>query len=164
MSTAIILEALTNLAPMMTLRPTPPQPTTATVLPGCTLAENTTAPTPVGTQQPIIAATSIGTGALVGTHPVSGTTAYSAKQATLPMWWMYWLPLCSRQVPSYILGPVAMWLSHTLELPSRQDLQRPQAGTKDRITCCPGFTEVTPGPTRSTVPAPSWPRTTGRLI
>ena len=100
----------------------------------------------------------------MGTQPVSGTTAYSAKQATLPMWWMRCSPLCRRCVPSIMFGPVAMWKSHTCELPERHDLQRPQAGTNDRITCWPGRTDVTPGPTASTVPAPSWPSTTGSAM
>ena len=86
MSTAMILEALSSLAPMMTLSPTPPQPTTATVLPGSTLALKMAAPTPVRTQQPIMAAISMGIGEVMGTQPFSGTTAYSAKQAVLHMW------------------------------------------------------------------------------
>lgn len=31
-----------------------------------------------------------------------------------------------------------------------------------RMNSVPGFTEVTPSPTLSTIPAPSWPRTAGR--
>ena len=129
-STAMMVVALARAAPMMTLMPTPPQPTTATLLPGVTLALLTTAPTPVGTQQPMSAAWGMGVGISMGTQPISGTTAYSAKQATLPMWWMRVSPLCRRCVPSIMFGPVAMWLSHTCELPERQELQRPQAGTK----------------------------------
>ena len=50
-----------------------------------------------------------------------------------------------------------------MALPERQKKQRPQLGTKERMTRSPGFTEVTPSPTSTTVPAPSWPRTTGNL-
>ena len=160
----MILVAFIIAAPIITLMPTPPQPTTATVLPGVTRALLTTAPTPVGTQQPISAAWGIGVGISMGTQPISGTTAYSAKQATLPMWWMRCSPLCSRCVPSIILGPVAMWLSQTWDCPCRQEWQRPQAGTKDSTTCWPGRTDVTPGPTASTVPAPSCPSTTGMAM
>ena len=163
-STAMIWVALARAAPMITLMPTPPQPTTATELPGVTLALLTTAPTPVGTQHPIRAAWAMGVGMSMGTQPISGITEYSAKQATLPMWWMRVSPLCSRWVPSSMFAPVAMCWSHTWELPDRQELHRPQAVTKERITCCPGRTDVTPGPTASTVPAPSWPSTTGSAM
>ena len=37
----------------------------------------------------------------------------------------------------------------------------PQGEMNDRTQRSPGFTLVTPGPTSSTVPAPSWPRTIG---
>ena len=80
------------------------------------------------------------------------------------MWWMRVSPLCSRWVPSSMFAPVAMCWSHTWELPDRQELQRPQAVTNDSITCWPGRTDVTPRPTASTVPAPSWPRTTGSAM
>ena len=80
------------------------------------------------------------------------------------MWWMRVSPLCSRWVPSSMFAPVAMCWSQTCELPDRQELQRPHAVTKDRITCWPGRTDVTPGPTASTVPAPSWPSTTGNAM
>ena len=100
----------------------------------------------------------------MGTQPVSGTTAYSAKQAVLPIWWMRRSPLWRRVVPSYMKGPVAAWLSQRCDLPVMQLLQRPHAGTNERMTCCPGRTDVTPGPTFSTVPAPSCPRTTGRAM
>ena len=82
----MIRVALARAAPMITLIPTPPHPTTATVLPGVTLALLITAPTPVGTQQPISAACAMGVGMSMGTQPISGNTAYSAKHATLPMW------------------------------------------------------------------------------
>src|SRR5207253_4447280 len=39
--------------------------------------------------------------------------------------------------------------------------QRPQCASVERTTASPSLTAVTPGPTASTIPAPSWPRTTG---
>src|SRR5690606_5760593 len=45
--------------------------------------------------------------------------------------------------------------------PLEQYLQRPQLGRNDIDTWSPGFTLVTPGPTSSTTPAPSWPPMTG---
>src|SRR5216683_2790111 len=59
--------------------PTPPQPTTATVAPGSTLAVLITEPTPVMTPQPISAATSKGTSSSIFTAPSRGTTICSAN-------------------------------------------------------------------------------------
>jgi hypothetical protein len=53
MSTPMILPAPTSLAPWMTFRPMPPRPKTTTVAPASTLAEYSTAPTPVVTPQPM---------------------------------------------------------------------------------------------------------------
>ena len=52
-STPMIRSAPTICAPWITLRPIPPNPKTATVLPGSTLASKATAPTPVVTPQPM---------------------------------------------------------------------------------------------------------------
>ncbi len=52
MSTAMTVPAPAMAAPWMALRPTPPQPMTATVVPGSTLAVLNTAPRPVMTPQP----------------------------------------------------------------------------------------------------------------
>ena len=60
MSIAMIRPAPAIAAPLMHESPTPPQPITATVLPGSTLAVWITAPTPVVTPQPINAARSSG--------------------------------------------------------------------------------------------------------
>ena len=53
----------------------PPQPNTATLVPGATRAARSTAPTPVATAQPMTAATSKGTPSGSGTAPPAGTTA-----------------------------------------------------------------------------------------
>ena len=101
----------------MTLRPTPPQPITATVLPGSTLALKMTAPTPVVALQPMRAAWAMGKSAAMGMQPVSGTTASWAKQATLPMWVMRCSPLWRRVVPSKRVPLVAAWVSQRLVRP-----------------------------------------------
>ena len=66
MSTAMILLALKRRAPWMTLRPTPPQPKTATVMPTRASGLLMTEPTPVVTQQPMRAATGMGTSSGMG--------------------------------------------------------------------------------------------------
>src|SRR6187200_2812118 len=45
--------------------------------------------------------------------------------------------------------------------PLRQWMHSPHSGAKSVMTWSPGATSVTPSPTRSTTPAPSWPRTHG---
>ena len=147
---------------MMTLRPTPPQPTTATVAPGSTLAALTAAPTPVVTQQPITAALSSPSSDGQGMHDTSGTTEYWEKQASLAMGVTFVSPLCSLYVPSIIVVDVAMWTSHRLGRPMVQKWHFPHRDTKDRITGSPGFRDVMPGPTSCTTPEPSWPSTAGR--
>jgi hypothetical protein len=46
-------------------------------------------------------------------------------------------------------------------LPERQLTHSPHCGEKSVTTWSPGATEVTPSPTASTTPAPSWPSTHG---
>ena len=82
MSMPMISDAPEILAAITELRPTPPSPNTATFWPGRTFAELNTAPAPVTTAQPNMAATSSGTegSALIS---VPGTvTAYCAKDDT----------------------------------------------------------------------------------
>src|SRR5262245_60101099 len=45
--------------------------------------------------------------------------------------------------------------------PLRQWMHMPHSGAKSVMTWSPGATSVTPSPTRSTTPAPSWPSTQG---
>ena len=61
----------------MTLRPTPPQPTTATVSPLRMSAVFVAAPTPVSTPQPMSAATSSGSSSSIFTAPIAGMTVSS---------------------------------------------------------------------------------------
>src|SRR5688572_8437333 len=164
-STATIVVAPASRAPCSTLRPTPPQPITTTVSPGCTRALKTAAPTPVVTLQPISASTGKSSDAGAGTQPISGTTAYSAKHATLPMWAQSWpASVCRREVLSYSLPLVRACSSQRCGRPLSQEWQWPQFGTKLRMTRSPGLAIVTPSPTAWTVPDPSWPSTAGTAI
>ena len=81
-STAMIVVAPAMRAPWMTLRPTPPQPKTATVLPAATRAVLMAAPTPVVTPHPTSAAWGKGMSSSMGTAATSGTTVYSPMVPT----------------------------------------------------------------------------------
>ena len=83
-STATLRPAPTATDPNNALRPTPPSPTTATDAPAGTRAVLTTAPTPVITAQPKIAATSGGTSGSIRTTELGTTTARSAN-AEIPL-------------------------------------------------------------------------------
>ena len=71
--------AVAMTAPMITARPIPPNPKTATVLPGSTLAVLSTAPMPVVTPQPSRQTFSSGASLLILATAISGTTVYSQK-------------------------------------------------------------------------------------
>ena len=77
------------------------------------------------------------------------------------MWLMRVSPWCRRVVPSNMVAPVAAWAAHRFARLVRQNLQRPQLGTKERMTRSPSLSVVTPSPSSITVPEPSWPRTAG---
>ena len=63
------------------------RPNTATVAPGFMAGELITAPTPVVTQQPIRAATSMGTRSGIGWQACWGTTMRSANTPSFAIWW-----------------------------------------------------------------------------
>ncbi len=84
-SMAMIRDAPAMRAPWITLRPTPPQPSTATVSPGRTLATLNTEPSPVTTAQPSSEARSIGMSSGMTTRPRSSTTILSLSAPTLPI-------------------------------------------------------------------------------
>jgi hypothetical protein len=65
-------------APIIVDRPTPPDPTTTTLEPGCTLARTMAAPRPVLTPQASPHTTSSGASVRTGVTKRSGTTARSA--------------------------------------------------------------------------------------
>ena len=73
MSMAMISAAPAMRAPWITLRPTPPQPMTATVSPWRMLAVFMAAPAPVSTPQPMRAATRMSMSFGILTTPDSGT-------------------------------------------------------------------------------------------
>ena len=93
--------------PWMMLRPTPPQPMTATRSPGRTPAVWMAAPTPVVTAQPTSAATGKGMSSGMGTTAVSRSMVLSAKVAALRPWYRGVLPRRSRVVPSSMLPKAA---------------------------------------------------------
>ena len=67
-------------------RPTPPAPSTSSARPAQSPTTLSTAPTPVITAQPVIAAIAVGTPSEIFTTDFSETTARSAKHDT-PMRW-----------------------------------------------------------------------------
>jgi len=68
--------------------PTPPQPITATVAPGSTLAALNTAPTPVITPQPTSAARSSGISSSIFTIEFSCTSICSPNDDRLKAWFI----------------------------------------------------------------------------
>ncbi|MCY1546703.1 hypothetical protein D9M68_827160 [compost metagenome] len=77
-SMAMIRPAPASAAPLMVDKPIPPQPSTATVSPGRTLAVLNTAPVPVVTAQPSSAARSSGISRRIATSACSCTSICSA--------------------------------------------------------------------------------------
>ena len=140
--------------------PMPPQPITATVSPGRTFEVWIAAPTPVITAQPIRAARSSGISLRIATHACSWISICSAKDDRCENWLIFSSTLCSRgssALPRRVSG-----LMHSDMWPVRQCSQWPQKAETQVITWSPGFTPRTSEPTCSTMPALSWPRTTGR--
>src|SRR3954468_21856433 len=110
----------------MTLRPTPPQPNTATLAPGSTFAVLNTAPTPVVTAQPTSAARSNGIFGSIFTRLSTCNVAYSAITPQ-PEKMLTELPFSSRvrRVPS---GSVVIALPcsiHSNSRPREQDRHLP---------------------------------------
>ena len=141
--------------------PTPPQPITATVSPGRTLAVWVTAPMPVVTAQPIRAARSSGMSLRMAVQACSCTSMCSAK-ADRFRYWVMAAPSGSdsrggSSLPRWVsgLGQSDMW-------PVRQYSQWPQKADRQVTTWSPTFTVRTSEPTFSTIPAASWPSTAGR--
>ena len=78
----MIFSAPASLAPKRPFKPTPPKPTHATVSPARIRAVFRTAPTPVMTAHPKIAASASGRSLSTFTAVPLSITAYSAKQET----------------------------------------------------------------------------------
>src|SRR5256885_16414911 len=70
-----------------------------------------------------------------------------------------------RVVPSGItpLPWVARTETHRLVLPLLQNRHSPHSAVYSGMTWSPGLTLVTPSPTSTTMPAPSWPSTAGEM-
>ena len=100
---------------------TPPQPMTRTEAPASTSAQRVTAPTPVGTQQPISAAWGHGISLRMGPSISAGHTTFSAK-VPIRASWLSPSPLRDRRgVPSNITQRgVSLWPSQRIERPSEQ--------------------------------------------
>src|SRR5437660_5962880 len=73
-----------------------------------------------------------------------------------PSWW--------RRKPPAGSAPVTAFRprSHRFWWPVEQKRQRPHEGMNAHTTWSPGSTRVTPGPTASITPEPSWPPTSGK--
>jgi len=56
---------------------------------------------------------------------------------------------------------VDLTTEHKFVFPLLQNLHWPHSGIYNGITWSPGWTDVTPSPTDSTIPPPSWPKITG---
>ena len=157
------MPAPASCAPAITCRPTPPHPITHTLAPTRRPAR-LTAPIPVTTPQPSSAACHSGIEAGSRTAPAAGTTAYSAKQATIrPCWSTVPSSARSRELPSISI-PATPWraaVSHSVRRPDRQARQAPHDGTKQNATWSPATTSTTSSPTATTTPAPSCPSTIG---
>src|SRR6218665_1852290 len=78
---------------------------------------------------------------------------------------MGWPLYEKRVVPSGItpLPCVARTATHRLVLPLLQNRHSPHSAVYSGITWSPGLTLVTPSPTSTTTPAPSWPSTAGKM-
>jgi len=129
-----------------------------------TPAAYTAVPQPVGTPQPVSAATSKGMSFSIGTQEFWEITD---REANVPSMqkpprsapsssWNRCVP--SASIPVIICAPQ----SHRFWRPVEQYRQTPQAGMNEQTTWSPGLTRVTSGPTASITPAPSCPPTIGR--
>ena len=117
----MMVRAPASLAPCTTLRPTPPQPTTSTLLPASTLAWRMTAPTPVATLQPMMAACVQGRSLRTVTTCSAGQTTYSLNVPMRAIW-LTGSPLSfTRAVPSCMRQRgVSLWPEHSTVRPREQ--------------------------------------------
>ena len=155
-STAISLVAPATRDPCRAARPMPPRPITATVAPGHTFAVWIEAPTPVETPQPSRQARERARASGIGTICGSVTTVWVAR-----------VPQCRTPVSTC---PPARWrrrgwcssCPHRRGAPRRHCRHRPHGTAQVMTTRSPAATDVTPSPTASTTPAPSWPSSIGQ--
>ena len=138
-----------------------PAPKTATEEPASTSAFQSAAAMPVvAPQASRQIASKLASGSTLASA-ISGMTVYSAK-VLVPMKWRSSpfsrekrvVPSGSR--PSPCIARIAVQM---LVLPLRQLTHSPHSGENRQTTWSPFFRLVTPSPTSSTMPAPSWPST-----
>src|SRR6478735_2841503 len=154
-STAMIVFAPTRAAPAMAASPTPPQPITATVSLRPTAPVLMAAPRPAITPQPSSPATAGSASGSTLVHWPAATSVLSAK-APMPSAGVSSVPSVS------VIFCSALNVSKQYHgLPRLQARHCPQTARQFSTTKSPGATEVTPGPTDSTVPAASWPSRNG---
>ena len=139
MSIAMMRSAPASAAPLTAESPTPPQPITATVAPGSTLAALNTAPTPVITPQPTSAARSSGMSGSIFTIEFSCTSICSAKDERLRNWFISSPPFheSRREMPGGILTSV---FSQRFGWPVTHCEQVPQNTERQVMTWSPGLT------------------------
>ena len=162
--------AMTRLAPAIfapwtALMPMPPTPMTATLSPGLVPARSVAEPKPVATPHDTSATASKGRSFSTFTSEFSLTSIVLGERAELG------------ETTDGLAAPLILWASRPSLImpmskslapssqrywrPVEHHLHRPQLGMNETDTWSPGSTLVTPGPTSSTTPAPSWPPMTG---
>ena len=136
---AMMRSAPAKAAPLTADSPTPPQPITATVEPGSTLAALNTAPTPVITPQPTSAARSSGMSGSIFTIAFSCTSISSAKDDRFRNWFISSPPFHDRrrETPG---GNLTSVFSHRLGWPVTHCGQVPQNTERQVMTWSPGLT------------------------
>ena len=144
-------------------RPTRPQPKTAQTEPGSTRAVKSTAPMPVDSPHANGAQPSSGASGLTFASAISGITVYSAN-VDVPMKCFSGSPPRLNLVVPSGRKPRPCWsriATQRFVRSLRQWTHLPHSGANSVTTWSPSATSVTPSPTRSTTPAPSWPSTHG---
>ena len=121
------------------------------------------APSPVDSPQANTHARSGGASALTTASAISGITVYSANVDVPMKWRISSPPRLSRVVPSgrWPRPCSARMAMHRLVRGLMQCSHSPHWGLNSVTTRSPSRTSDTPGPTFSTMPAPSWPSTVG---
>ena len=140
-----------------------PAPKTTQVEPAATFAVFIAAPSPVDSPHAKRHACSGGASGLTFASAISGITVYSAN-VEQPMKCRTGSPSRPRRVvpsgrkPWFCCSRIAR---QRFVRSLRQCTHSRHCGEKSVTTWSPGATEVTSSPTRSTMPAPSWPSTVG---
>src|ERR1700730_2421601 len=137
-SMAMTRSAPASAAPLTADNPTPPQPITATVEPGSTLAALSTAPTPVITPQPTSAARSNGMSGSIFTIEFSWTSICSPNEERLRNWFINSPPFHDnrRDTPG---GNLTSVFSQRFGWPVTHCEQVPQNTDRQGITWSPGL-------------------------